>query len=123
MFAQGGLCYFCNDPLPKAEATRTFRLSADEAIHNVNEWGGRPLPLSATAYANGVLHVRRKRHAVKLRLQDLGFTVAALLFVGVSYALTIGGRVFVAVLERVTRIELAFSAWEADVLPLNYTRA
>ena len=24
--------------------------------------------------------------------------------------------------ERVTRIELAFSAWEADVLPLNYTR-
>ena len=26
-------------------------------------------------------------------------------------------------MERVTRIELAFSAWEADVLPLNYTRA
>ena len=25
-------------------------------------------------------------------------------------------------LERVTRVELAFSAWEADVLPLNYTR-
>ena len=25
--------------------------------------------------------------------------------------------------ERVTRIELALSAWEADVLPLNYTRA
>jgi hypothetical protein len=25
-------------------------------------------------------------------------------------------------MERVTRIELAFSAWEADVLPLNYTR-
>lgn len=24
--------------------------------------------------------------------------------------------------ERVTRIELAYSAWEADVLPLNYTR-
>ena len=27
-----------------------------------------------------------------------------------------------SLLERVTRIELAFSAWEADVLPLNYTR-
>jgi hypothetical protein len=27
------------------------------------------------------------------------------------------------VYERVTRIELALSAWEADVLPLNYTRA
>lgn len=25
-------------------------------------------------------------------------------------------------LERVTRIELALSAWEAEVLPLNYTR-
>jgi hypothetical protein len=25
--------------------------------------------------------------------------------------------------ERVTGIEPAFSAWEADVLPLNYTRA
>lgn len=25
-------------------------------------------------------------------------------------------------MERATRIELAFSAWEADVLPLNYTR-
>ena len=24
------------------------------------------------------------------------------------------------VVERMTRIELAFSAWEADVLPLNY---
>jgi hypothetical protein len=28
----------------------------------------------------------------------------------------------VNVVERVTRIELALSAWEADVLPLNYTR-
>ena len=27
-----------------------------------------------------------------------------------------------SVMERVTRIELALSAWEADVLPLNYTR-
>ena len=45
-------------PLPKAEATRTFELSADEAIHKVNEWGGQPLPLSATAYSKGVLHVR-----------------------------------------------------------------
>jgi hypothetical protein len=27
-----------------------------------------------------------------------------------------------AVVERATRIELAFSAWEADVLPLNYAR-
>jgi hypothetical protein len=32
------------------------------------------------------------------------------------------GRPTGAAMERVTRIELAFSAWEADVLPLNYTR-
>ena len=32
------------------------------------------------------------------------------------------GRVSIAVTERVTGIEPAFSAWEADVLPLNYTR-
>jgi hypothetical protein len=30
---------------------------------------------------------------------------------------------WVFVLERVTGIEPALSAWEADVLPLNYTRA
>ncbi len=35
------------------------------------------------------------------------------------------GRPFcaaIALVERVTGIEPAFSAWEADVLPLNYTR-
>ena len=29
---------------------------------------------------------------------------------------------FLEYVERATRIELAFSAWEADVLPLNYAR-
>ena len=32
------------------------------------------------------------------------------------------GVTWAFMLERVTRIELAYSAWEADVLPLNYTR-
>ncbi|MCC6870541.1 MAG: glycolate oxidase subunit GlcE, partial [Burkholderiales bacterium] len=45
-------------PLPKHEATIAFALSADEAIRRVNEWGGRPLPLSATAYHDGQLRVR-----------------------------------------------------------------
>ena len=31
-------------------------------------------------------------------------------------------NVFQKFLERMTRIELALSAWEADVLPLNYIR-
>ena len=34
-----------------------------------------------------------------------------------SWVVAVGRRV-----ERVTGIEPAFSAWEADVLPLNYTR-
>jgi hypothetical protein len=34
----------------------------------------------------------------------------------------IGSNLEIHNLERVTRIELALSAWEADVLPLNYTR-
>ena len=34
----------------------------------------------------------------------------------------VGGGGAAPFLERVRRIELPFSAWEADVLPLNYTR-
>jgi hypothetical protein len=36
---------------------------------------------------------------------------------------TLASKRFIKNLERATRIELAFSAWEADVLPLNYARA
>ena len=32
-------------------------------------------------------------------------------------------KLVVATLERVTGIGPAYSAWEADVLPLNYTRS
>ena len=45
-------------PLPRAEATRRFELPADESIRRVNEWGGQPLPLSATCYAQGAMWVR-----------------------------------------------------------------
>jgi glycolate oxidase FAD binding subunit len=45
-------------PLPKAEATRVFELSADQAVQRVNEWGGQPLPLSATCYQQGRLYAR-----------------------------------------------------------------
>ena len=65
-------------PLPRAEATRAFELSADEAIRKVNEWGGQPLPLSATAYAQGVLHVRLSgaAPAVESACARLGGTAA-----------------------------------------------
>ena len=45
-------------PLPKVEATRALECSADEAIRKTNEWGGKPLPISATCHYAGQLVVR-----------------------------------------------------------------
>ena len=45
-------------PRPAAEATLAFELGAAEAIAEVNRWAGQPLPLSATAWQDGVLRVR-----------------------------------------------------------------
>jgi glycolate oxidase FAD binding subunit len=45
-------------PLPGAETTRVLELAADAAIQRMNEWGGQPLPLSATCYREGRLYAR-----------------------------------------------------------------
>jgi glycolate oxidase FAD binding subunit len=45
-------------PRPQIEATCVRECSADEAIRLANEWGGKPLPLSATCYHDGGLWVR-----------------------------------------------------------------
>ncbi|MEO7727350.1 MAG: glycolate oxidase subunit GlcE [Burkholderiales bacterium] len=45
-------------PVPIAEATLVFEFSAADAIAAMNEWAGKPLPLSATAWHDGKLHVR-----------------------------------------------------------------
>ena len=45
-------------PLPKVEATHVLECSADDAIRRTNEWGGKPLPLSATCHHAGRLAVR-----------------------------------------------------------------
>ncbi len=45
-------------PLPKAEATRVLECSADDAIRLMNQWGGKPLPVSATCHHAGRLAVR-----------------------------------------------------------------
>jgi glycolate oxidase FAD binding subunit len=45
-------------PVPVAEATLCFEHTAADAIALMNEWAGRPLPLSATAWHDGRLHVR-----------------------------------------------------------------
>lgn len=45
-------------PLPRIESSVAFERSADEAIRHANEWGGQPLPLSATCFHDGRLTVR-----------------------------------------------------------------
>jgi glycolate oxidase FAD binding subunit len=45
-------------PLPVAEETLKLELPPERALAVVNEWGGKPLPISATAYTNGELTVR-----------------------------------------------------------------
>ena len=45
-------------PRPVAEATLRFELGQIDAIRRLNEWGGRPLPLSGSWWLGGVLMLR-----------------------------------------------------------------
>jgi glycolate oxidase FAD binding subunit len=45
-------------PKPVAETTLRFSMTEAEAIDRLNVWGGQPLPLSASAWRDGVLRVR-----------------------------------------------------------------
>jgi glycolate oxidase FAD binding subunit len=45
-------------PRPRAEATRAVDCSAADALRLCNEWGGKPLPISATCFTGGRLWVR-----------------------------------------------------------------
>jgi glycolate oxidase FAD binding subunit len=46
--------------LPRPVAEQTLRLEMDvaDAVTRMNEWGGQPLPISATAWINDLLYVR-----------------------------------------------------------------
>lgn len=61
-------------PVPPARATLHFELSQSEAIQKVNEWSGQPLPLTASAWEDGQLHVRLSgaRAAVDSAISTLG---------------------------------------------------
>ncbi|MCC7327335.1 MAG: glycolate oxidase subunit GlcE [Burkholderiales bacterium] len=61
-------------PLPKLETTVAFDCSADQAIRMANEWGGQPLPISATCFYVGRLLVRVSgaRPAVAAALSKMG---------------------------------------------------
>ncbi|MEJ0003297.1 MAG: glycolate oxidase subunit GlcE [Pararobbsia sp.] len=45
-------------PIPVAENTLKFECSASDAVRKINEWAGRPLPISATAWRGGVMAIR-----------------------------------------------------------------
>lgn len=45
-------------PRPVAETTLSFAMSETDAIARLNDWGGQPLPVSASAWADGRLMLR-----------------------------------------------------------------
>lgn len=45
-------------PAPFDDATLRFALPQADAILRINQWGGQPLPIAASAWHDGVLHVR-----------------------------------------------------------------
>lgn len=56
----GVICEVSLKVLPLPPATLTLRLEADQAsaIRRLNEWGGQPLPLNASAWWDGMLVLR-----------------------------------------------------------------
>jgi glycolate oxidase FAD binding subunit len=61
-------------PVPVAEVTLRLELPEDKAIEMLNRWGGRPLPVSATAFRSGELVVRLSgaATAVKAASEKIG---------------------------------------------------
>lgn len=45
-------------PRPRAECTLRFEMDQPQALESVTRWATRPLPLSATEWHGGMLHVR-----------------------------------------------------------------
>lgn len=60
-------------PLPVASATMRFEMDEAQALAQVNQWAGQPLPLDASAWWNGllVLRLRGARAAVASAVQRL----------------------------------------------------
>ena len=61
-------------PKPHAEATLRLELPQDKAIEAMNRWGGQPLPISATCWADDRLTVRLSgaRAAVAAAREKMG---------------------------------------------------
>lgn len=54
-------------PLPVTEATLKFEMPEDKAIETLNRWAGKPLPISASAWASGELNLRLSGAAAAVR--------------------------------------------------------
>lgn len=61
-------------PVPPAEATLAFVLDEADAIRRLNDWGGQPLPINASAWRDGHLYLRLRgaRAAVADACRRLG---------------------------------------------------
>ncbi|MDC8759764.1 glycolate oxidase subunit GlcE [Janthinobacterium fluminis] len=61
-------------PLPVCEASLRFAASEIDALRMLNEWAGRPLPISASCWHDGALSVRLSgaRAAVAAAQRELG---------------------------------------------------
>jgi glycolate oxidase FAD binding subunit len=61
-------------PRPRAETTRVLACSGPQALQRVNEWGGKPLPVSATCHVDGRLWVRLSGApaAIASAIRDVG---------------------------------------------------
>jgi glycolate oxidase FAD binding subunit len=72
----GVVCEVSLKVLPRPAATLTLRqeLPQDVALRHLNEWGGRPLPINASAWWDGtlVLRLAGARAAVEAAAQALG---------------------------------------------------
>jgi glycolate oxidase FAD binding subunit len=45
-------------PRPVAQQSLQFAMTQEQALHQLNVWGGQPLPLSASCWHNGLLTIR-----------------------------------------------------------------
>jgi glycolate oxidase FAD binding subunit len=66
-------------PRPPAEASLRIAATADVALRLMNEWAGKPVPVSATSYCDGTLSVRLSgaEAAVRAAREKLGGDVVA----------------------------------------------
>jgi glycolate oxidase FAD binding subunit len=61
-------------PRPVAQQSLQFEMTQEQALHQLNVWGGQPLPLSASCWHNGLLAIRLSgaQSAVDAAIKKMG---------------------------------------------------